>query len=405
MLGASFLVMDKRLNKMNRQLLKKTLRHILKRYPIVLVVMVVIGIALVKTMGDPVRVIGLAIMGSIVGPALTAVFYYREQLKKKQQKNLSYANEPASRLLHVEQLRREGIGPSKSSPSQEEISTVNHQDENRAKDNTSMKIHPWLAIMVALGWPMIGFFLCLVVKMIFKIELSKLVRSIINLVIGCFGFFYLFPKIYRAPFGLVPVKEYLKRIGFYLPTGAWRHILLGIILAGCTLSGILVASLLTGRYEVNWSKINLSQIVFSLSPGFFEELFYRGIIVMLLLPLTKSLKKSLVLQIILFGLAHIKGFDLFAWIDVVSVVVIAVAFTYVAYKTRALLAGMVFHFLHDAFLFFVQVPDGVYNGLHENVVFYGILWLMVGAGCFIIWYATERLNIRGESELYSLGVG
>jgi membrane protease YdiL (CAAX protease family) len=87
------------------------------------------------------------------------------------------------------------------------------------------------------------------------------------------------------------------------------------------------------------------------------------------------------------------------------VMVIAIAFTYAAYKTRALLAGMVFHFLHDALLFFVQVPDGVYNGLQETVIFYGILWLMVGVACFIIWYAAERFGVRGDRELYSSGPG
>ncbi len=263
-----------------------------------------------------------------------------------------------------------------------------------------MKIHPWAAIVVAAAWSMVGYGLCVMAKMFFDIEISKLVRSIINLLIAGFGAFYLFPKLYQAPFGPIPLKEYLRRIGLYLPAGAWRHIVLGIILAGCTLSGLLAASLLTGRYVVDWSTINVSHIIFSLSPGIFEEIFYRGIMVMLLLPLTKSVKKSLGLQIIIFGLAHIKGLDLSAWIEVVSVMVIAIAFTYAAYKTRALLAGIIFHFLHDSLLFFVQVPE--YNGLYENVAFYGILWLMVGVGCFIIWYATERLHIRGEHELYSV---
>ncbi len=265
-----------------------------------------------------------------------------------------------------------------------------------------MKIHPLPAILVALAWPMIGFFLCMIVEMIFKIEIAKLVSSIINLAVGCFGAFYLFPKLYRAPFGAVPLKEYLQRIGFYLPTSVWRHILLGIILAVCTLSGMLLGSLFSGRYEINWSTINLSHIIFSLNPGIFEEIFYRGIIVMLLLPLTKNLIKACGWQIVIFGLAHIKGFDWYVLIDVVSVMIIAIAFTYVAYKTHALVAGIVFHFLHDAFLFFVQLPKGVYNGLQENIAFYSILWLMVGVGCLIIWYATERFNIRGKSELYSL---
>jgi membrane protease YdiL (CAAX protease family) len=284
------------------------------------------------------------------------------------------------------------------------MSTAKLQQATNEKSDTTMKILPWQAILVAMAWAMVGFLFCLVFEKVFDIELSKLVSSIINFAVACFGAFYLFPKIYRAPFGSVPMKEYLKHIGFFLPTGAWRHILLGILLAGCTLSGMLNASILTGRYVLDWSEINITQIVFSLSPGVFEEVFYRGIIMMLLLPMTKSLKKAALGQIVIFGLAHIKGFDWATLIDVISVMILAVAFTFVAYKTRALLAGMVFHFLHDALLFFVQVPGGEYHGLQENMIFYGILWLMVGIGCLIIWFATERLNVRAERGLYNLDV-
>jgi len=266
----------------------------------------------------------------------------------------------------------------------------------------AMRIHPVAAILVALGWPMMGFFLVLVANKALGLQVPRLVGAIGNLFVGAFGLFLLFPKLYRAPFGPTPLSTYLLRIGFYPPARAWRHVLLGIVLAGCTLSGMLAASLLTGRYTLDWSTVNLTHFVFSLNPGIFEEAFYRGIMVMLLLPLTRSLGRALGLQIALFGLAHIKGTDGLALVDAFSVMVIAAAFTYSAYKTRALLAGMVFHFLHDAFLFFVQVPGGVYKGLQENVVFYSLLWAMVGGACVSIWYASERLNVRAERQLYQV---
>jgi membrane protease YdiL (CAAX protease family) len=358
---------------------------------------------------------------------LEAFFYYQGQVKKEQHGDLSPADDPAGRLRQASQLLEDGLiredeyknireavlaelkgtqkndpDQAEASPAREETSALQRVVEKKAKADTSMKIHPWLAIMVAFSWPMMGFLLSMVIETLFDVELSKIVSSIINLVIGGFGVFYLFPVLYRAPFGPVPLKEYLKRIGFYLPTGAWRHVLLGIILAGCTLSGMLVASLLTGRYQMDLETIRLSQTIFSLNPGIFEEVFYRGIIMMLLLPLTKSLKKAIVWQIIIFGLAHIKGFDLLALVDTISVMIIAIAFTYAAYKTQALLAGIVFHFLHDSFLFFVQVPDGTYVGLQENVLFYAILWLMVAVGCSIVWYAAKYLNVHGDKDLYDL---
>ena len=80
--------------------------------------------------------------------------------------------------------------------------------------------------------------------------------------------------------------------------------------------------------------------------------------------------------------------------------IIAIGFTYAAYKIHCLLTGIVFHFLHDALLFFVQVPGGEYIGLIENVTFYIPLWIMVGVGCIITKLASEKFSIAAELELY-----
>jgi len=261
-------------------------------------------------------------------------------------------------------------------------------------------LQPWQTILIALAWPMIGFLFVMVYQMVTDMKVPKLIGSIVNLAVCCFGAFYLFPKVYRSPFGGVAFKEYLTRLGFYLPKGAWRHIVLGVILAVCTLSGMLGASVLSGRYTPDWANINIAQLVFSLGPGIFEEFFYRGVIMIVLLGLTKSLKKSMIGQIAIFGVAHIKGLDVLSFIDAFSVAVIAIAFTFAAWKTRTLVAGIVFHYLHDAFLYFVQPPDATYIGVKENVIFYALLWLMVGVGCLIIWFASERLGVRAERELY-----
>jgi len=264
-----------------------------------------------------------------------------------------------------------------------------------------MRLKPFLAIFVAMAWPAVGIALAKLAEMLFDIEVPKLVYSIFGLMVGFLGVYYIFPVVNHVPFGPVPLAEYTRRIGFYLPRAAWKHILLGVALAGCTLSGMLAALLLTGRYRLDWSTINLSQIVFSLNPGIFEEIFYRGVIVILLLRLTRSLKQALIFQILIFGLAHVKGLSWTVFFEVISVMVIAVGFTYAAYKTRCLLAGMVFHFLHDALLSFVQVPDGVFTGLRENALFYACLWIMVGVGVLITRFTVEKLGVRGEHALYT----
>jgi hypothetical protein len=100
----------------------------------------------------------------------------------------------------------------------------------------------------------------------------------------------------------------------------------------------------------------------------------------------------------------LKGMDLWSWVDVISVMVIAIGFTYTAWKTRTLVAGIVFHFLHDAFLFLPQVPGAEYIGVLENVAYFGSLWVMVGVGCMLTKFSSDRLGVKADEELYTLDV-
>ena len=210
----------------------------------------------------------------------------------------------------------------------------------------------------------------------------------------------MFPNILKLPFSGVSWKEYMRLLGLYLPKTAWKHIILGVVLAVCTLLGMLVGSLLTGRYKPDWSTINLTHIIFSVNPALWEEFFYRGVIMFVLLRITKSVRQASIIQIVLFSLAHIKGFDFWSWIDVVSVVVIAIAFTYSAHKTRSLVTGIVFHFVHDALLFLPQVPGGGVSGTNENIVFYASLLIMVGVSCIVTKVAADKLGVKADKELY-----
>jgi len=247
-----------------------------------------------------------------------------------------------------------------------------------------------------------GLLICFLVEVFLNIEIPKLISSLINLIVVGFAAFFLFPQVFGIPFGKIKPRDLNKRIGFYIPNFTWRHIVLGAILALCTLSGMLIASMIIGGYELNFSNITLTQLVFSLNPGIWEEFFYRGILMIALLRYTKSLKRAAVIQVVLFGLSHIKGADIQSLIDVVSVIILGAGFTYAAYKTRTLVTGILFHYLHDAFLFFVQLPGGVYTGLIENAIFYAALWSMMGLGCLITRFAVERLKVRAPTELYAI---
>jgi membrane protease YdiL (CAAX protease family) len=269
--------------------------------------------------------------------------------------------------------------------------------EDKVKEFLRTRVRP-VAITVAA--PALGFVLLLVLGMFLETEFSKLLQSIVNLAIGALLAFVVFPKVLGIPFGRVKARVFLRRVGFTLPKDAWRHLGLGLVLAGCTLSGMLVASILSGEYTVDRSTVNLPHLVFSLNPALWEELFYRGVLMMVLLGATQSLKKACAVQVVLFSLAHIKGTDVRAVVDVFSVAVLALGFTYVAYKTRSLVAGIVFHYVHDALLLFVQVPAEVQTGVADDLLFYGLLWLGVGAACLATKVAADRLGVQAAGELH-----
>ena len=241
----------------------------------------------------------------------------------------------------------------------------------------------------------------LIIYMVLKVVgLSELIRAVIGFAVAAAATFLLVPKVLGIPFGKVEVSEWARRIGLSPPPGAWKHMVLGISLAACTLSGMLAASILTGRYEFDLGNASPSHLVFSLIPGIFEEIYFRGVLMFVLLRIFRSLEKAMVVQIVIFGLAHIKGVDIIAFVEVLSVTIIAIPFTYVAYKTRSLMAAIVFHYLHDALLLLVQVPDGDYTGFWENALFYAGLWSMAGGSLLVTKLATDVLKVRAKEPLY-----
>jgi membrane protease YdiL (CAAX protease family) len=257
-------------------------------------------------------------------------------------------------------------------------------------------------IALALVFVGAGFLLRILLKMSLDIEISMLLASVVNFVLAAIGAFLLFPRLLKELFGEVVLPEYLRRLGFYFPRNAWRHILLGVVLAICTLGGMLVGSIMTGRYVLDWSTIDLSHVVFSTNPGVWEEFYFRGVIMVVLIVGGLSVRRAALFQVLLFGLAHIKGTGVWVWLDVFTVILLGAAFTYSAHNTRTLVAGIVFHFLHDALLFVVQVPGAELFGFSEGAMFYGSLWVMIGVVCLLIKVASEKLGVQAQEELYQV---
>jgi membrane protease YdiL (CAAX protease family) len=264
------------------------------------------------------------------------------------------------------------------------------------------KVRP---IVLPMAFSAIGFLFVFVLKKVFNINISKLELSIIAFIVTSISVLWLFPKVFKIPFGKVTTIDFIRNVGLNIPNRIYLFVFLGFIAAFFTLSGMYLGSTLTGKYIFDPSKITIAQAVFSLTPGVWEEILYRGVIMIVILRLTKSFKKAFIIQIILFGFAHIKGFDFLSFVDAFSVLVIAISFTYIAFKTKSLIPGIIFHYLHDTFLFVVQLPDGNYSGLKDNALFYSALWISVGLSVLVVKRLSERLNIVNDYDFYLINSG
>lgn len=67
-------------------------------------------------------------------------------------------------------------------------------------------------------------------------------------------------------------------------------------------------------------------------------------------------------------------------------------------KTKSLLAGMVFHFLHDAFLFVVQLDQGIVFNPTEAFIFYGCLFVSVGLGIVVTNLMTRKYDMSKNAD-------
>jgi membrane protease YdiL (CAAX protease family) len=212
----------------------------------------------------------------------------------------------------------------------------------------------------------------------------------------------LYPEKLKYPFVEISGKEFTQNIGFHITDNKSKNVLLGILLGVFSSMGMLIGSILTGRYVFDWSNLQLEQVLFSLVPGIWEEVFFRGIMMMVLINHLKDVKKAAIYQSLIFAALHFYGYQLWDLIDLLSIFFMGLTFTYLCHKTNSLVPAMIFHFIHDAFIFLFQVPDGVYNGNFENGVFFISLWGMLLVGCLITYIFTEKWNYKQTPLLYDV---
>ncbi len=191
------------------------------------------------------------------------------------------------------------------------------------------------------------------------------------------------PRVLGLPHGHKPFREYCYDIRLLPVQPLSRNILIGLIAAALTLGGILLAAILTKHFVLDWSLVPALRWVKGLTRGVWEEVFFRGIILAVLIRLY-SLKRAVLWSCFIFAVVHLNAMNLTAEhvVDVISIFFMGLTFTYIVLKTGSLLPAIIFHYVHDIFVMLVQNTPGA-DPTQASVLLYAFLWAALAIGAFL----------------------
>ena len=200
----------------------------------------------------------------------------------------------------------------------------------------------------------------------------------------------LMPCVLGLPNGRKSLRDYCHDIRLLPMRPLGRNILLGLSLAALTLSSILLASLLTGHFVIDWSTVPALRWVKGLTRGIWEEVFFRGIILVLFMRLYK-IRRAVILSAFLFAVVHLNPMALNPEIivDAISIFFMGLLFAYLVVKTGSLLPAIVFHYVHDIFVLWVQNTPGA-DELLASTLLYAFLWIALAIGAVFIKSVVNR---------------
>jgi len=212
---------------------------------------------------------------------------------------------------------------------------------------------------------------------------------------------YLMPYVLGLPNGRKSLREYCHDIRLLPMQPVGRNLLIGLLMAVLTLGSIFLASLLTGQFELDWSLVPALRWIKGLTRGIWEEVFFRGIILVLFMRILPR-RRAIVMSTFLFAIVHFNplAFSLGHLVDVVSIFFMGLLFTYLVLKTESLLPAIVFHYVHDIFVLLVQNTPGADETL-ASILLYAFLWIALILGAFFTKTIVERWPPKfdqGESQ-------
>jgi membrane protease YdiL (CAAX protease family) len=213
------------------------------------------------------------------------------------------------------------------------------------------------------------------------------------------------PYVLGLPNGRKSLREFCYDIRLLPMKPVVRNVLLGLLLAALTLGSILLASLLTRHFLLDWTKVPALRWVKGLTRGIWEEVIFRGIILVLFLRLF-SKRRAVILAAVLFAIVHFKleDFDLYAAVDLVSIFFMGLLFTYVVLETGSLLPAIVFHYVHDIFINLVQNTPGA-DMAQAKAMLFGLLWISLILGALLTKYIVDHWPNQAPEPAAAWGQG
>jgi len=215
---------------------------------------------------------------------------------------------------------------------------------------------------------------------------------------------YFMPYVLGLPNGRKSLREYSHDIRLLPMQPVGRNLLIGLLMSVLTLGGIYLASLLTGKFVLDWSLVPALRWVKGLTRGIWEEVFFRGIILVLFMRVFPR-RRAIFMSSFLFAIVHFNpmAISLDHLIDVVSIFFMGLLFTYIVLKTGSLLPAIVFHYVHDIFVLLVQNTPSADETL-ASVLLYAFLWVALILGALLTKTIVERWppqldEDKSESEL------
>lgn len=252
-------------------------------------------------------------------------------------------------------------------------------------------------LAIPLLFLVIGFNIPMFLRFFTDTDNVSVLSTTSKIVFLSFVMFFLIPQVIGIP-SKKDKNENLKLIGLGVKNLTWQSVVLGITLGVISLLFMMIGSAITGGYELNMSRLEFTHVYFSIVPGVFEEVVFRGYFMIAAMMLFKNVKKAAAFQIVIFTLSHMKDFTGWGIVDMLTVTVIAIAFTYVVFKTGHLYTAIIFHFIHDAFLFVAQKAEG-YQTFYEHFIFYLFVWIGMVTIILVTKFVTKKYYISNK-EIY-----